>query len=71
MKLSTLLMLLALLLIATTRKWPFFKRDNRTIGQIYRDIKAGRQRSSLYARIVNPVALLLFIISIHLSLTWR
>ena len=71
MKLSTLLMLLAPLLIATTRKWPFFKWDNRTIGQIYRDIKTGRQRSSLYARIVTPVALLLFIISIYLSLTWR
>jgi hypothetical protein len=72
MKLSTLLMLLALLLIATTRKWPFFKWDNRTMGQIYQDIKAGRQqRLSLYARIVAPVAFLLMIFSIYLSLTRR
>jgi hypothetical protein len=71
MKLSTSLMVLAVLLTATTWKWPFFRWDDRTIGQIYQDVKAGRQRSSPYARGVAPVALLLMIISVYLALTWR
>lgn len=70
MKLSALLMLLGVLLAATAGKWPIFRWDSRTIGQIYQDAKAGRQRSSLYARIVAPVALLSIVIGMYLALTW-
>lgn len=71
MKLSTLFMILGGLLAATTMKWPIITRDKRTISQIYQDAKAGKLRSSLYAKIVAPVSLLLIIIGTYLALTWR
>jgi hypothetical protein len=48
MKLSTLLMLLGILLWATTwRKWSDIW-DRRRLSQIHQDIKTGRQRMTLY-----------------------
>jgi len=70
MKLSTLLILLAGLLLATTQKWSQMW-DRRTISQIYRDAKAGKQRSTLYARIIAPISLTLIVIGTYLALTWR
>ncbi|MGB6488423.1 MAG: hypothetical protein WBE91_16220 [Steroidobacteraceae bacterium] len=71
MKLSALLTILGGLLAATTRKWPIFTGDKRMVGQIYRDAKAGKQRASLYAKVVAPVSLMLIIIGMYLALTWR
>lgn len=71
MKLSTLLLILGGLLLATTRKWPIITWDKRKISEIYRDAKGGKQRSSLYTKIVAPVSLLLIIIGTYLELTWR
>lgn len=71
MKLSTLLITLGGLLAVTTRKWPIITWDKRTIRQIYQDAKAGKLRSSLYAKIVAPLSLLLIIIGTYLELTWR
>jgi hypothetical protein len=70
MKLSTLLILLAGLLLATTLKWSQVW-ERRTIGQIYQDAKAGKQRATLYARIIAPISLVLIIVGIYLALTWR
>jgi hypothetical protein len=71
MKLSTLLMILGGLLAATTMKRPLFTGYKRTVRQIYQDAKAGKQRSSLYAKIVAPVSLMLIVIGTYLAFTWR
>ena len=70
MKLSSLLIVLSGLLAATTMKWALLW-DHRTIGQIYRDAKSGKSRSSTYARIVAPISIALMIAGIYLALTWR
>lgn len=71
MNLSTLLIVLGGLLAATTAKWSTIIKDKRTISQIYQDAKTGKPRSSLYAKIVAPVSLLLIIVGMYLALTWR
>lgn len=70
MKLSTLLIILGGLLAATATKWPNILA-RRTISQIYQDAKARRLHSSLYAKIVAPVSLVLIIVGMYLALTWR
>jgi hypothetical protein len=70
MKLSTLLILLGGLLSATTLKWSQVW-DRRTISQIYQDAKAGKQRATLYARIIVPISLTLILIGMYLALTSR
>ena len=70
MKLSTLLMLLGGVLSATTFKWSRIW-DRRTMSEIYQDIKAGKQRATLYERIVAPISVTLIAIGIYLSFTWR
>jgi hypothetical protein len=69
-KLSTLLIVLAGLLSLTTMRWSEL-RDRRTISQIYRDARAGKQRSSAYQRLVGWGSLLLLVVGVYLALTWR
>ena len=70
MKLSFLLICLGGLLAATSLRWsPIW--DRRPMKQIYQDIKAGKQRSTLYQKIVAPVSLTLIIVGLYLALTWR
>jgi hypothetical protein len=71
MRLSTLLMLLGILLWATTwRKWSDIW-DRRRLTQIYQDIKTGRQRMTLYEKLVAPVSIALMFAGIYLSITGR
>jgi len=74
-KLSTLLSILGLLLILTTRSWSQWwnsLRDRRTLNQIYQDFGSGKQPpSSLYARVVTPVALMLMIAGMYTSCSGR
>lgn len=71
MKLSALLGILGLLLLATTRRWPVIMWAKRTISQFYQDFRAKKTSSSLYAKVVTPVGVLLIIISMYLEFTWR
>jgi hypothetical protein len=71
MKLSTLLILLGGLLAATTVSWSHVWRLRQSFDQLYRDAKAGKLRSSRYARIVAFVSLALIIAGMYLALTWR
>ena len=70
MKLSTLLIVLGGLLSATTLKWSQI-RDRRTVAEIYRDAKAGKLRSTLYAKIIAPISFILIPAGMYLALTWR
>jgi hypothetical protein len=70
MKLSTLVIIFGGLLSATTIKWSKIW-DRRTISQVYQDIKAGKQRATVYERIVAPLSLTLIVIGMYLALTWR
>jgi hypothetical protein len=70
MKLSTLLIALGGLLAATTLRWSQI-RDRRTLNEIYQDAKAGKLRTTLYAKIITPVSLVLTIVGIYLALTWQ
>jgi hypothetical protein len=70
MKLSTLLILVGGLLSATTLKWPQIW-DRRTLSEIYRDAKAGKLRTTLYAKIVGRVSLIIIFVGIYLAFTWR
>ena len=70
MKLSFLLIFLGGLLAATSLRWSQIW-DRRPMKQIYQDIKAGKQRSTLYQKIVAPVSLTLIIVGLYLALTWR
>jgi hypothetical protein len=45
--------------------------DRRAISQIYQDAKAGKQRATLYAKIIAPISLTLILIGMYLALTWR
>ena len=71
MKLSTALNLVSLLLLLTTGNLFSFKNRKRTMGQIYQDAKAGKLRSSLYAKIIAPVAILLGILGSYLAMNSR
>jgi hypothetical protein len=70
MKLSTLLIVLGGLLSATTLKWSQIW-DRRTVSEIYRDAKAGKLRSTLYAKIIAPISFILILVGMYLALTWR
>ncbi len=71
MKLSTALNLISLLLLLSTGNVVFSWKDKRTLGQIYQDAKTGKLRSSRYAKIITPVAILLGIIGTYLAMTSR
>ena len=70
MKLSTLLIVLGGLLAATT-----LKRSQigyrRTLSEIYQDAKAGKLRSTVYAKIMAPISVILILVGLYLALTWR
>lgn len=66
MKTSTLVILAAGLLAATTFKWSEL-RTRRTVGDIYREAKAGRLRISLYRTIVSLATLILIIVGMYLA----
>jgi hypothetical protein len=70
MKLSTLLIVLAGLLSATTLKWSQIW-NRRTLTEIYQDAKAGKLRSTLYAKIIAPISFILILVGMYLALTWR
>ena len=68
-QLSTLLMILASALSLTTTRWSQLW-DRRTLTQIAKDIRSGKQpRPSMYARIVFPVTLVLLVAGIYLAVT--
>ena len=70
MKLGALLICLGGLLAATGLTWS--KMSNRSIKQIYLDVKTGRMpRVGVYAMIIAPVSLALIIAGMYLALTWR
>ena len=68
MKTSTLVIVLGGLLAMTTLKWSWL-RDRRTLGQVHHDIRSGKQRASLYGKIVAPVALFVMITGMYMALT--
>jgi len=70
MKLSTLLIVLGGLLSATTFRWSQIF-DRRTSSEIYQDAKAGKQRVTLYARIIAPISVIIILVGIYLALTWQ
>jgi hypothetical protein len=70
MKTSFLLICLGGLLAATTIRWTQFP-DRRSLKQVHQDIKSGKQRSTLYAKIVAPVSAALIVVGLYLALTWR
>jgi hypothetical protein len=70
MKLSFLLICLGGLLAATSLRWSQIL-DRRSLEQIYQDIKVGKQRSTLYQKIVAPISLTLIIVGLYLAFTWR
>jgi hypothetical protein len=76
MKLSSLLAILILLLILTTRSWAEWRSvlrgSNRTLGQIYQDTRSGKQAGmSPYAKIVTVVAMALAAVQIYLTFSGR
>jgi hypothetical protein len=68
MRTSTLCNLAALLLAATTFKWSQV-RGGRTIGDLYRDAKAGRLRTSLYSKAASMGSLALIVLGMYLLLS--
>jgi hypothetical protein len=70
MKTSFLLICLGGLLAATTLSWSQLS-DRRSLKQVHLDIKAGKQRSTLYAKIVAPISVALIAAGLYLALTWR
>jgi len=68
MKTSTLLIVLGGLLSMTTLKGSWL-RDPRALGQVHQHIRSGKQRASLYAKIVAPVALTVMIAGMYMALT--
>jgi hypothetical protein len=70
MKLSTLLIVLGGLLSATTLKWSQIW-NRRTLTEIYQDAKAGKRRSTVYAKIIGPISFILILVGMYLALTWR
>lgn len=70
MKLSSLLILLGTLLAATSLRWSQIW-ERRSLKEIHQDIKVGKQRSTLYQKIVAPVSLALMIAGMYLAFTWH
>jgi len=68
MRTSTLVVFAAGLLAATMVKWSEL-RTGRTLGDIYREAKAGRLRISPYRLIAGPTSLILVIGGIYLALS--
>ena len=68
MRTSTLVIFAAGLLAATTIKWSEL-RTRRTLGDIYREAKAGRLRISPYRLIAGPASLILIIVGMYLALS--
>jgi hypothetical protein len=68
MRTSTLVILAGGLLAATTVKWSD-PRLRRSLGDIYREAKAGRLRSSLYDKLVASASIILLIIGMYLALS--
>jgi hypothetical protein len=52
---------------STTIKWSELR--GRTLGDIYRDAKAGRLRTSLYREVVGWVSLILTMFGMYLALS--
>jgi hypothetical protein len=72
MKLSFLLICLGGLLAATTLSWSeLWRWDRRSFKQLYQDARAGKLRSTLYAKIVTLVSAALTVAGIYFALTWR
>jgi hypothetical protein len=65
---STLIISAAGLLAATTIKWSEL-RTRRTLGDIYREAKAGRLRMSPYRAIAGPVSLVLMVVGVYLAIS--
>jgi hypothetical protein len=63
---STLLIIVAGLLAATTFKWSEL-RLGQTLGDIYRESKAGRPRTSAYRKIAGFASLALIIAGMYLA----
>jgi hypothetical protein len=68
MRLSTLIIIAAGLLSATTFKWSK-QRMRRTMSDIYREAKAGRLRTSPYENMVGLASLILIIVGMYLAFT--
>ncbi len=67
MRTSTLVIVAAGLLAATTFKWSELKAG-RTLGNIFSDAKKGRLRISPYRNIAGLVSLVLIVVGVYLAL---
>jgi len=65
---STLLIIAAGLLAATTFKWSEL-RLRQTLGEFYREAKAGRPRTSTYRKIAGFASLVLIIVGMYLAIS--
>jgi hypothetical protein len=68
MRTSTLLIIAAGLLASTTFKWSEL-RPHQTLGELYREAKAGRLRTSTYRKIAGPASLALIIVGLYLAIS--
>jgi hypothetical protein len=68
MRTSTLVILAAGLLSATTLKWSELKR-NQTLGQIYKEAKAGRLRMSAYKKFASLASFAMIVFGMYLALS--
>lgn len=68
MKTSTLLILAAGLLAATTFKWSD-PRLRQNLGDLYREAKAGRLRTSTYRKLAGFASLVLIIVGMCLAIS--
>ena len=66
MRSSTLIIIAAGLLSATTFKWSELK-IRRTMTDIYREAKAGRLRTSPYRKVTGLASLILIIVGMYLA----
>ena len=69
-RLSTLLMVLGVLLVLTTRRWSRWW-DRRTLQQIYQAARRGELRSSVYAKVLSLVSVVLVIAGTYLAFVGR
>jgi hypothetical protein len=67
-KTSTMITTAGGLLAATAINWSDL-RTRRTLGDIYREAKAGRLRMSPYKAIAGPVSLLLIVLGTYLAIS--
>jgi hypothetical protein len=65
---STLITSAGGLLAATAIKWSDL-RTRRTLGDIYREAKAGRLRMSPYRAIAGPASLVLIVVGTYLAIS--